>query len=134
MIQLKDILYKVSLESVVGSTAIAVREIQFDSRKIGMDDVFVAVRGTKSDGHDYIKTAENQGALAIICEELPDNFVNGITYVQTIDTASALAIMASNFYENPSQNLKLVGITGTNGKTTIATLLHQLFTKAGFSK
>ena len=132
MIQLKDILYKVSLESVVGSTAIAVRDIQFDSRKIGMDDVFVAVRGTQSDGHDYIKTAENQGALAIICEELPDNFVNGITYVQTVDTASALAIMASNFYGNPSQNLKLVGITGTNGKTTIATLLHQLFTKAGF--
>lgn len=130
--QLKDILYKVSLEAVVGDVTTAVREIQFDSRKVGLNDVFVAVRGTVSDGHEFIKKAEVQGAVAIVCEEFPKDFVNGITYVKTKDTAEALAFMASNFYGNPSENLKLVGITGTNGKTTIATLLHQLFTNAGY--
>lgn len=132
MIQLKDILYKVTIEMVQGSTAIAVNELQFDSRKVGLNDVFVAIRGTKSDGHEYIKKAENQGAIAIICEEIPEVIVNGITYVKTDDAAKALAIMAANYYDNPSANLKLVGVTGTNGKTTIASLLHQLFTKAGY--
>ena len=132
MILLKDILYKVTLESVTGNPAVPVNAIHFDSRKVGLNDVFVAIRGTQSDGHDYIEKAEAQGAIAIVCEQMPAKFVNGITYVQTSDTAHALALMASNFYENPSENLKLVGITGTNGKTTIASLLHQLFTKAGF--
>lgn len=132
MILLKDILYKVVLEAVVGNTAVGITKIEFDSRKVGLNDVFVAVRGTQTDGHDYIKKAEDQGALAVVCEEFPKEFVNGITYVKTDDTAKALAIMASNYYGNPSDNLKLIGITGTNGKTTIATLLHQLFTKAGY--
>ena len=132
MILLKDILYKVTLKSVTGNPGVPVNAIHFDSRKVGLNDVFVAIRGTQSDGHDYIKKAEEQGAIAIICEQMPTAFVNGITYVQTSDTAQALALMASNFYGNPSENLKLVGITGTNGKTTIASLLHQLFTKAGF--
>ena len=132
MILLKDILYKVTLESVTGNPNVPVNAIHFDSRKVGLNDVFVAISGTQSDGHDFIKKAEEQGAIAIICEQMPEDFVNGITYVQTSDTAQALAMMASNYYENPSENLKLVGITGTNGKTTIATLLHQLFTKAGF--
>lgn len=132
MIVLKDILFKVTLESVTGNPGVPVHDIHFDSRKVGLNDVFVALRGTQSDGHAFIKKAVDQGAIAVICEELPDDFVNGVTYVQTSDTAQALAIMASNYYGNPSANLKLVGITGTNGKTTIATLLHQLFTKAGF--
>jgi len=132
VILLKDILYKVTLESVTGNPNVPVNAIHFDSRKVGLNDVFVAISGTQSDGHDFIKKAEEQGAIAIICEQMPEDFVNGITYVQTSDTAQALAMMASNYYENPSENLKLVGITGTNGKTTIATLLHQLFTKAGF--
>ncbi len=132
MIVLKDILFKVTLESVTGNPGVPVQAIHFDSRKVGLNDVFVALRGTQSDGHAFIKKAVDQGAIAVICEELPDDFVNGVTYVQTSDTAQALAIMASNYYGNPSANLKLVGITGTNGKTTIATLLHQLFTKAGF--
>ncbi|RXG24772.1 UDP-N-acetylmuramoyl-L-alanyl-D-glutamate--2,6-diaminopimelate ligase [Leeuwenhoekiella aequorea] len=132
MILLKDILYKVTLESVTGNPNVPVNNIQFDSRLVGLNDVFVAVKGTQSDGHAYIKNAEDQGAIAIICEEMPSNFVNGITYVQTSDSARALAIIASNYYNTPSENLKLVGITGTNGKTTIATLLYQLFTKAGF--
>ena len=129
---LKDILYKVTLEKIVGNTAVAVREIHFDSRQVGLDDVFVAVRGTQSDGHSFIKKAVDQGALAIICEEMPDELVNGITYVQVANSQQALAMMAANFYGNPSEELQLVGVTGTNGKTTIATLLFNLFTAAGY--
>ena len=129
---LKDILYRVSMEAVVGNTSVHINAIQFDSRKVEFNDVFVAVKGTLSDGHEYISTAVNQGALAVICEVLPKNIVNGVTYIQVENSQKALAFMAANYYENPSENLKLVGITGTNGKTTIATLLYHLFTKAGY--
>jgi len=132
LIQLKDILYKVSIEKVIGGTSVAVNNLHFDSRQIQLNDVFVAIRGAKSDGHNYIKTAQDQGALVIVCEELPELKISGITYVQVKDSKKALALIASNYYGNPSANLKLVGVTGTNGKTTIATLLFQLFTKAGF--
>ena len=132
MILVRDILYKVTLEKVMGNTAIAIREIHFDSRKVGLDDVFVAIRGTLSDGHDFIKMAIDKGAIAVVCEEIPKQLVNGITYVQVTDSQQALAIMAANYYDNPSENLKLVGITGTNGKTTIATLLFNLFKAAGY--
>lgn len=132
MILLKDILYKVTLEKIVGNTGVPITNIHFDSRKLGLNDVFVAIRGSLSDGHDFIKMASDKGAIAIICEELPEHFINGITYVQVADSQQALALMAANFYENPSENLKLVGVTGTNGKTTISTLLYQLFTKAGY--
>lgn len=129
---LKDILYKVPLEAVVGSTAVAINGIHFDSRKVSLNDVFVAIEGTVSNGHDFIDKAVDQGALAVICQVLPDTIVNGVTYVQVKDSQQALAFMAANYYENPSENLKLVGVTGTNGKTTVASLLYQLFTKAGF--
>lgn len=132
MITLKDILYKVSLEKVVGNTAVAFRELQFDSRKVGLDDVFVAINGTQSDGHQFIKKAIDQGALAVVCQQMPKEIINGITYLQVQDTQQALAIMASHFYGNPSAELQLVGVTGTNGKTTIATLLYTLFTSAGY--
>lgn len=132
MIILKDILYKVTLEKVQGNTAVAIRDINFDSRKVGLDDVFVAIRGIVSDGHGYIKKAIDQGALAVICEEIPSEIINGITYVQVKDSQEALAIMADNYYDNPSADLKLIGVTGTNGKTTIATLLFSLFTAAGY--
>jgi UDP-N-acetylmuramoyl-L-alanyl-D-glutamate--2,6-diaminopimelate ligase len=132
VIILKDILYKVSLEKVVGNTAVAFRELQFDSREVGLDDVFIAIKGTQSNGHQYIAKAIHQGALAIICEQMPSSLINGITYIQVTDSQQALAIMAANFYENPSEQLQLVGVTGTNGKTTIATLLYNLFIAAGY--
>lgn len=120
------------MDAVVGSTAVAIKDIQFDSRKVELNDVFVAVRGTISDGHKFISNAVDKGALAVICEELPEKIINGVTYVQVENAQTALAFMAANYYENPSANLKLIGVTGTNGKTTIATLLYQLFSKAGF--
>jgi len=129
---LKDILYKVPMEAVIGNTGITVNSIHFDSRKVELNDVFVAIKGTLSDGHKFISTAVNQGALAVICQELPENIVNGVTYIQVKNSQKALAIMAANYYDSPSENLKLVGVTGTNGKTTVATLLYNLFSKAGY--
>ncbi|MCM4155845.1 UDP-N-acetylmuramoyl-L-alanyl-D-glutamate--2,6-diaminopimelate ligase [Gramella sp. AN32] len=129
---LKDILYRVNIKAIAGNTGIAVGDLHFDSRKVQLNDVFIAIRGSLSDGHDFIKKAVDQGALAVICEEMPEHKVNGITYVEVEDSKRALAYMASNYYENPSEKLKLVGVTGTNGKTTIATLLFQLFTNAGY--
>ena len=132
MIILKDLLYKVAIEIVKGSTDIAIGNIDFDSRKIAENDVFVAIRGTISDGHEFIEKAINNGAVAIVCDTFPEVMVNGVTYIQVKDTNKALAFMSANYFENPSQHLKLIGITGTNGKTTIASLLYQLFKKAGF--
>jgi len=129
---LKDILYKVSINAVAGNTVAFVNDIHFDSRKVSLDDVFVAIPGTVVDGHDYITKAVESGAIAVICEKLPAQLVNGITYVEVENAHKALAIMASNFYKNPSENLKLVGVTGTNGKTTVTTLLYNLFKKAGY--
>ncbi|OXA72260.1 UDP-N-acetylmuramoyl-L-alanyl-D-glutamate--2,6-diaminopimelate ligase [Flavobacterium aquidurense] len=129
---LKDILYKVAIESVTGSTEIDIHKIDFDSRKIEANDVFVAIRGSLSDGHDYIEKAIQLGAVAVICDVLPEHVEKGVTYIKVKDTNTALAFMAANYFENPSEKLKLVGVTGTNGKTTIASLLFQLFQKAGF--
>jgi len=130
--QLKDILYKVGIEAVHGATDITISKIEFDSRKIELNDVFVAIRGTLSDGHDYIEKALSLGAVAVICEEFPSVIVNGVTYIKVKDANEALAFLAANYYENPSENIRLVGVTGTNGKTTIASLLYQLFKKAGY--
>ncbi|QKX05324.1 UDP-N-acetylmuramoyl-L-alanyl-D-glutamate--2,6-diaminopimelate ligase [Aquimarina sp. TRL1] len=130
--ELKELLYKVSIEKVVGDTATQISAVHFDSREIDKGNAFVAVRGTVSDGHDFIAKAIEKGAIAIVCEDIPQNIKEGVTYVEVENAAEALAIMASNFYGVPSENLKLIGVTGTNGKTTIATLLFQLFKKAGY--
>ncbi|MCF6308021.1 MAG: UDP-N-acetylmuramoyl-L-alanyl-D-glutamate--2,6-diaminopimelate ligase [Flavobacteriaceae bacterium] len=132
MILLKDILYKVTIEKVIGNTSVAIQNIEFDSRKAGLNDVFIAIKGTLSDGHDFIKKASGQGVIAVVCEVIPKEIINGITYIQTDDSHKALAIMAANFYENPSEELKLIGVTGTNGKTTVTSLLFQLFKRAGY--
>ena len=129
---LKDILYKVSIEAVKGSTDISVNKIEFDSRKVHYNDIFVAIRGTVSNGHDFIEKAISLGAVVVVCDTFPENISQGITYIQVKDTNSALAFMASNYFENPSAKLRLVGVTGTNGKTTIASLLYQLYKKAGY--
>lgn len=132
MKQLKDILYKVSVDAVYGDTNIEVSQVIFDSRKVQKGDVFVAQKGVTVDGHLYIEKAISLGATFVICEDLPKDRVDGVTYVQVQDSNETLAIVASNFYDNPSSKLHLVGVTGTNGKTTIASLLFQLFQKAGY--
>jgi len=132
MSTLKNILYKVELNAVVGTTDVEVNAIQFDSRRVTADTVFVAIKGTLVDGHDYIETAISKGAVVVVCEKTPGNLQENITYVEVEDASRALAFMAANFYDNPSENLKLVGVTGTNGKTTISTLLYQQFKNAGY--
>jgi UDP-N-acetylmuramoyl-L-alanyl-D-glutamate--2,6-diaminopimelate ligase len=130
--RLKDILYRVSIEAVHGATDVTISKIEFDSRKVESNTAFVAIKGTLSDGHDYIEKAIALGATVIVCEQFPAAIVQGITYVQVNDTNEALAYLSANFYDNPSEKIKLVGVTGTNGKTTIASLLYQLFKKAGY--
>ncbi|MBO6605856.1 UDP-N-acetylmuramoyl-L-alanyl-D-glutamate--2,6-diaminopimelate ligase [Psychroserpens sp.] len=132
MAQLKDILYKVTINAVVGSTGIEINALQFDSRQINSDDVFIAIKGVTVDGHKFIESAINKGATAIVCEALPKVLEEGVTYIEVENANQALAYMAANYYGNPSENLRLVGVTGTNGKTTVVTLLYQLFKKAGF--
>lgn len=129
---LRDILYKTGLLEVNGTTNVAIAAIAFDSRKVEKDGLFVAVRGTLSDGHNYIETAIKSGAVAIICEEYPAEINERVTYVKVSNSAMALGIAASNFYDIPSSQLKLIGVTGTNGKTTTVTLLFQLFRALGF--
>ncbi len=132
MKQLNNILKGIEVLQVVGSTKILVQNIEFDSRKVEQNQVFVAVNGYQTDGHKYIESAIANGANSIICEKLPEKNHNNITYIQVADSANALGILASNFYNNPSSKLKLVGVTGTNGKTTTVTLLYQLFEKLGY--
>ncbi len=124
---LKDILYGAPILDSVGNTHVAVQNVVFDSRKVIRESLFVAVPGTQVDGHDYIAKAIELGARSIICESLPQDIVESVTYIQVKDAHSTLGILASNFYGNPSSKLKLIGITGTNGKTTVATLCHRLF-------
>lgn len=129
---LKDLLQGITCTTVQGDTNITINQVHFDSRKVQPGDVFIAIRGAVADGHQYLQKAVDSGAAAIVCEELPHPLAENVTYLQVPNTHRALALMAGNFYDNPSKNLKLVGITGTNGKTTVATLLYQLFKKAGY--
>lgn len=129
---LKDILYKAGIEEVVGSTNVAIENICIDSRQAKKFSLFIAVKGTAMDGHDYIPKAIEQGSLAIVCEVLPESLVKDVNYIQVKNSRFAAGVIASNFYDNPSENLKLVGVTGTNGKTTTATLLYELFRNLGY--
>ena len=133
MSTLKDILFGASIKTVVGSTERTISALSFDSRTVTAQGCFVAIHGLQVDGHHYIEKALALGAIAVVCEQLPDDLQAGITYIQVANSSDALAVMASNFYHQPSRDLKLIGITGTNGKTTIASLLYELFTAAGFS-
>jgi len=130
--KLKDILYRVAVETVFGSTDVSIKSLVFDSRKVTDKDLFIAITGVITDGHNYIPSVIENGVSVIVCEVTPKEIQSGITYIVVKDTKEALAIMADNYYDNPSQHLKLVGITGTNGKTTIATLLYDQFKNAGF--
>jgi UDP-N-acetylmuramoyl-L-alanyl-D-glutamate--2,6-diaminopimelate ligase len=127
MAELKDILYKVSITSTSGDMNVEIRGVSFDSRKVKPGFLFVAVKGTQSDGHAFLDTAVSAGAVAIVCEKLPEAISDKTTYVTVKNSADSLGVIASNFYGNPSQRIKLVGVTGTNGKTTVATLLFSLF-------
>jgi UDP-N-acetylmuramoyl-L-alanyl-D-glutamate--2,6-diaminopimelate ligase len=133
MALLKDILYKVTLRAVSGDTGIQISSLTFDSRTVKPGSLFIATKGTQSDGHQFIEKAIEQGAVAIVCEASPMKRSENVTYIETNDSSYALGIIASNFYGNPSAKLKLVGVTGTNGKTTTVTLLHELFRKLGYN-
>ncbi len=131
MAAVRDILYNVRITSTVGDMDVDVKGIAFDSRKVEPGFLFVAVKGTQADGHAFIDKSITLGATVIVCNSLPEATNNSVTYVTVKDSALALGVICGNFYGNPSKKLKLVGVTGTNGKTTVATLLFQLFTAMG---
>ena len=132
MDSLQNILYKVALISVHGELDVEIKSVEFDSRQVQQDAVFVAVKGEQVDGHNYISQAIASGATCIVCENLPNEMAENITFIQVRNSAEALALIAANFYGNPSAELSLVGITGTNGKTTTTTLLHSLLMDMGY--
>jgi UDP-N-acetylmuramoyl-L-alanyl-D-glutamate--2,6-diaminopimelate ligase len=129
---LQDILYKVSIRSITGNTNIAVKELAIDSRHVDRGSCFIAIKGTKTDGQSFIQSAVEKGATAIVCETLPEHINENTTYVLVENAAEAAGYISHNFYSEPSLRIKLVGVTGTNGKTTIATLLWKLFTAMGY--
>ena len=131
--KLKEILVNCNLLEIIGEKDIDILDISFDSRKVNQSTLFFAVKGTQVDGHDYIDKAIEKGASAIVCEKLPRKKADNVTYIKVDNSAYVLGVGASNFFGNPSEKLRLVGVTGTNGKTTIATLLYRLFTDAGYN-
>lgn len=132
MKKLNDILTGITILQLEGSLDVSINRINFDSRKIANGDLFIAVKGTQTDGHSYIERAIEKGAKAIVCQELPSKLNKTISYCLVADSAFALGFIAHNYYDKPSEKIKLVGVTGTNGKTTVATLLYQLFEGLGY--
>lgn len=132
MKQIDEVLKGIEVISMTGKTGTGISGIGFDSRNVKEGSLFVAVKGLKTDGHDYMDAAVRSGAAAIICEKLPEHRADRTCWINVKDSARALGVAASNFYGNPSNLMKLIGVTGTNGKTTIATLLYQTFRKLGF--
>ena len=131
--KIKDILTNCNLLEIEGDKDLDIIGIAFDSRKVAQGTMFFAVKGTQVDGHDYIDGATESGAIAVVCEKMPKAKREGVTYIKVDNSAYVLGVAASNYFGNPSEKLRLVGVTGTNGKTTIATLLYRLFTEAGYS-
>ena len=132
MKQLSQILSAITPRAFTATADCEIRALQYDSRKVEAGDCFFAIRGTQSDGHDYIDKAIEQGAAAIVCEKMPEKLVDGVSYIEVEDSNAAMADIAAAFYDNPSRQLSLVGVTGTNGKTTIATLLYDLYRGMGY--
>jgi len=131
--KLNDILTNIGVSKTIGEVDIDVSSIEFDSRMVRPDTLFVAVKGTQVNGHSYIEKAIASGAKVIVCESFPKKINEGITYIQVADSSKSLGILSANFYDNPSSELKLIGVTGTNGKTTIVNLLFGLFQKMGYA-
>ncbi|MBK5273077.1 MAG: UDP-N-acetylmuramoyl-L-alanyl-D-glutamate--2,6-diaminopimelate ligase, partial [Bacteroidia bacterium] len=129
---LSDILYKVRIKAIEGNASVEINEVQIDSRKINPGAVFVAVKGVAADGHQFIDKAIGSGAIAVVCEKMPPEKKKGVVYVKAENSAAAAAYMAHNFFGRPSEKMKVIGVTGTNGKTTIVTLLYKLFTVLGY--
>lgn len=129
---LKDVLYGVRIEDVIGSTNIAVEHVAYNSQQASPLTLFVAIKGTQVDGHDFIEDAINKGAGSILCEKLPEITLPNVTYIRVKNTSAALGTVADNFYDHPSEQLKLIGVTGTNGKTTSVTLMYDLFRLFGY--
>ena len=132
MAVLQDILYQVKIRSIRGNVQAAVESLHLDSRAVHPGSCFIAIKGAQTNGHDYIDQAISQGAVAVVCEFLPKELQQGVTYVEVDNSGDAAGLMAHHFYGQPSRHLKLVGVTGTNGKTTVATLLYKLFTSLGY--
>ena len=129
---LKELIKNIRPESITGDTGIEIKGVNIDSRRIADGHLFVAMKGTQVDGHAFIAKAISQGAAAILCEDMPEETSDSVTYVQVKSTEDAVGEVATQFYGDPSRKLKLVGVTGTNGKTTIATLLYNMFRKLGY--
>ena len=130
---LSDILNGADVLDILGNKEIEISEIVFDSRKAVKNSLYIAIKGTLVDGHQYIPSAIEKGTKAIVCEVLPEQKEEGIIYIKVENSSKVLGLLASNFYGNPSEKLTLVGVTGTNGKTSVSTLLFDIFKKMGYS-
>ena len=130
---LQEILYKVRIRSVHGKLDVEVKNLQLDSRKVEKGSAFIAVKGTHVDGHQFIDDVTAAEPAVIICEKMPTSLKDDITYIEVEDSAAASGLLSHNFFGQPSEKMKLIGVTGTNGKTTIATLLYKLFSSLGYT-
>ncbi len=129
---LREILYGLDFDTVIGSTSARILNLQFNSKEVSKGDLFIAIRGKEHDGHNFIKNSINAGAVAVVCENIPDHINDNVTYIKVQNSPYTLSILASNFYNNPSRNIKLIGVTGTNGKTSVVYYLFDLFKKLNY--
>lgn len=130
--KLNELLKAIQPTQVIGNQEVEIKEVNIDSRQVCEGDLFMAMRGTQTDGHAYIASAIEKGAVAVLCEDLPEQLSDGVTYIQVKESEDAVGKLATTFYGDPTSKLKLVGVTGTNGKTTIATLLYNTFRYFGY--